>query len=88
MNVSTLTEDFGFNFSVAATHDVSLGCVLVNDQWGGFLPVPIMNWNTVVNIHLFQLMLYRYPGCSKAIAYNEAIIAFCKTYHYNYICMN
>lgn len=86
--VPMLTDGFGMDFHVTATNDVGRMQVTITDHWGAFIPVPFKLWDHLVNDTYHPMIMDRYRMLHPQVAYEEAIIHYCRKHQDMYICLN
>lgn len=86
--VPYIQDDFGFDFTIKTKNDLTIFSVRLEDNYGEFIPVPFLVWNEIVNEKYHPLIMQKYTGIHPQIAYDQAIIYYCRHYAHTYICYN
>ncbi len=88
MHIPFLKEDFGFDFKIKAFNDLQISAVRIIDNYGSFIPIPFLVWDKIINQKLHLVVMEKYKEIHQQIAYEQAILIYCREYAHTYICLN
>ncbi len=86
--VVRIQAHFGLDFKIMCFRDFTIQSMRLVDNWGYFLPVSFDTWERLVERTYQPQMQALYPRLHPQVAFDQAIIHYCREYQHLYICNN
>lgn len=81
-------DELGIDFTIRILAEPVKELVLLDDAYGYFLPIPMVEWIRIVNRGNWKKLITAFPETPPQQLYYNAVQEYCREYNHNYICLN